>query len=124
MCNATSNLEPRSPRPVRFFAAGPAVLLPVIAALTFHSLPAAAQGQGQVQQCAAREAVLDRLAHSYQEEPVSLGVTATGSLLEVLASPEGSWTIIITVPGGPTCLVSSGEGWRGAPVQIAQDPRV
>lgn len=85
---------------------------------------AAAPAVAQQPQCAARDAVLDRLSDSYHEEPVSLGVTATGSLLEVLASPEGSWTIIITVPGGPTCLVSSGEGWRGAPVQIAQDPRV
>ena len=87
---------------------------------TFAAVPAVAQQP----QCAARDAVLERLSSSYHEEPVSLGVTATGSLLEVLASPEGSWTIIITVPGGPTCLVSSGEGWRGAPVQIAQDPRV
>jgi hypothetical protein len=84
------------------------------------ALPAAAQAP----QCAARKAVLERLSSTYHEEPVSIGVTATGSLLEVLASPEGSWTIIITVPGGPTCLVSSGEGWRGAPVQIAEDPDV
>lgn len=68
--------------------------------------------------------MLERLSSDYREEPVSIGVTATGSLLEVLASPEGSWTIIITVPGGPTCLVSSGEGWRGAPVQIAKQPGI
>lgn len=95
-------------------------VLALAAALTIAALPAAAQAP---QQCAAREAVLEKLSSSYHEEPVSIGVTATGSLLEVLASPEGSWTIIITVPGGPTCLVSSGEGWRGAPVQIAEDPQ-
>lgn len=98
------------------FAATSAGLLALTAAL-----PAAAQ---ESPQCAARDAVLERLSSTYQEQPVSIGVTATGSLLEVLASPEGSWTIIITVPGGPTCLVSSGEGWRGAPVQIAEKPRV
>ena len=49
---------------------------------------------------------------------------ATGSLLEVLTSPAGSWTIIVTVPGGPTCLVSSGEGWRDAPIQLAKEPAV
>ena len=93
------------------------------AALT-ASMAASAPAAAQAPQCAEREAVLERLADSYHEEPVSIGVTATGSLLEVLASPEGTWTIIITVPNGPTCLVSSGEGWRGAPVQLAQDPRV
>ena len=87
--------------------------------ITF-AFPAAAQGP----QCAAREAVIDRLATKYDEHPVSLGVTATGSLLEVLASPAGSWTIIVTIPGGPTCLVSTGDGWHDAPVQIAEDPAV
>lgn len=105
-----------SPHSLRFAAAAGTLALTT----TLAAVPAAAQQP----QCAARQAVLERLSDSYHEEPVSLGVTATGSLLEVLASPEGSWTIIITVPGGPTCLVSSGEGWRGAPVQIAQDPRV
>jgi hypothetical protein len=51
-------------------------------------------------------------------------VTATGSLLEVLASPSGTWTIIVTIPNGPTCLVSSGEGWRSAPVLLAEEPAV
>jgi len=96
----------------------------VVGVLALTTTLAAAPALAQQPQCAARDAVLERLSSSYHEEPVSLGVTATGSLLEVLASPEGSWTIIITVPGGPTCLVSSGEGWRGAPVQIAQDPGV
>jgi len=105
-----------SPRNMRFAAGVGVMALTTILA----AVPAAAQQP----QCAARTAVLERLSSTYHEEPVSLGVTATGSLLEVLASPEGSWTIIITVPGGPTCLVSSGEGWRGAPVQIAQDPGV
>lgn len=88
--------------------------------LTVTGLPAAAQAP----QCGARAAVLDRLSDKYGEQPVSIGVTATGSLLEVLASPEGSWTIVVTVPNGPTCLVSSGDGWHSAPVQIAQEPRV
>jgi hypothetical protein len=97
-------------------------LMPAV--LTMSALPAAAQAPGQAPQCGAREAVLERLSDKYDERPVSIGVTATGSLLEVLASPEGSWTIVVTVPNGPTCLVSSGDGWHSAPVQIAEDPRV
>ena len=101
------------------FATLSAPALAVAMVITF-AFPAAAQGP----QCAAREAVIDRLATKYDEHPVSLGVTATGSLLEVLASPAGSWTIIVTIPGGPTCLVSTGDGWHDAPVQIAEDPAV
>ena len=96
----------------------------LLAAAAIGAQPAAAQAASPAPQCGAREAVLDRLSSKYDEEPVSIGVTATGSLLEVLASPEGTWTIIITVPNGPTCLVSSGDGWHNAPVQIAQEPNV
>lgn len=83
-------------------------------------LPSPAAGQ-MPPQCDTRDAVLDRLKTKYGEEPVSLGVTSTGSLLEVLASPEGTWTIIVTIPGGPTCLVSSGDGWHQAPL-LPTDP--
>ncbi|MGD1877319.1 MAG: hypothetical protein ACFB13_07445 [Kiloniellaceae bacterium] len=103
--------------------------LALLAAAVLGARPAAAEPAGQsggpAPQCGAREAVLDRLSSKYAEHPVSIGVTATGSLLEVLASADGNtWTIIVTVPGGPTCLVSSGEGWHNAPVQLAEDPAV
>ena len=112
--------QPRpSRRPIAAVATG---FLTLVGVLTLNGLPAAAQQQ--TPQCGARDAVLDRLSEKYGEQPVSIGVTATGSLLEVLASPEGSWTIVVTVPNGPTCLVSSGDGWHNAPVQIAEEPRV
>jgi len=49
-------------------------------------------------------------------------VATTGDPLEPLASPEGSWSIIVTKAGGPTCLMSAGEGWRGAPSPEDQEP--
>lgn len=69
-----------------------------------------AQAQGPV--CGSRQSLLDRLADRYEEAPSHLGVTNRGGLVEILTSPTGSWTIIVTVPGGPTCMVSAGEGWR------------
>ena len=92
----------------------------IVAAATAFSGSAAAQGP----QCAPREALLQSLSKNYDEAPVNMGVTTSGSLVEVLASPGGSWTILVTVPGGPTCMVSSGDGWRKSPVQVAQDPAV
>jgi len=121
MRKTTSSKDSRLPRrTAKRFAPALAASLALFATLSAGSLPAAAQAT----QCGARDALIDRLAVKYDEEPVSIGVTATGSLLEVLASPAGTWTIIVTVPGGPTCLVSSGEGWHNAPVQLAEDPAV
>lgn len=102
-------------------SAAPAAFLCLTAVLALSGQPAVAEpANGEPVTCGAREAIVERLAAKYEEEPVSRGVTATGSLLEVLASPAGTWTIIVTIPGGPTCLVSSGEGWHDAPVQLVE----
>lgn len=49
----------------------------------------------------------------YGEHPVGRGVTTAGALLEVVATADGStWTILVTLPSGPTCLVADGAGWE------------
>ena len=41
-----------------------------------------------------------------------------GAVLEVFASKKGSWTFLITMPNGLTCVVASGQSWETlAPVQ-------
>lgn len=126
MRKTTSSLIPHpQARPAAGrFAPALTVCLAVAAFATVLGGLTAQPVAAQSPQCGAREALLDRLSTKYEEAPVGIGVTATGSLLEVLASPSGSWTIIVTVPGGPTCLVSAGDGWRNAPVQLAKDPAV
>ena len=87
----------------------------LLALCVFMWLPGQAYGQGP--QCGPRHALIDMLGNQYKEQPVSRGVTGSGALLEVWASDKGSWSILVTVPGGPTCLVSSGDGWRTLPVK-------
>ncbi|WP_417625372.1 hypothetical protein [Paremcibacter congregatus] len=63
--------------------------------------------------CGDRQKVIDSLSAKYSEEPVAIGVTSNGGVIEVLKSPQGeSWTILFTYPSGPTCLVASGEAWQ------------
>lgn len=85
----------------------PAALL-ATAALTFVAETASAQ----LKNCAPRDKVLSLLSKGYAEEPTSLGVTSKGGLLEILTSPSGTWSIVITLPNGPTCLVDHGDGWH------------
>ncbi|GHD54033.1 hypothetical protein GCM10017083_31100 [Thalassobaculum fulvum] len=61
--------------------------------------------------CAAREAVVSALATRFGETVSATGVDRNGNLLEVFSSAGGSWTIVLTIPGGPTCLLASGDGW-------------
>ncbi len=62
--------------------------------------------------CGERAAVLAHLEQRFHEQRTAFGVTADGRLLEVFAGPTGSWTILITAPGGPSCMVRSGSDWR------------
>lgn len=89
------------------------------ALITALSLPAAAQQQQQQLACAKRGEVLKHLSAKYTEAPVAIGLANNGGVLEVLSSTTGaSWTIIITMPDGPTCMVAAGENWEKIP-QIA-----
>ncbi len=85
---------------------------------------ALATAEAQDLQCGVRDAMVEALSTAYQERPVSRGVTSTGALMEVLAGPTGSWSILVTAPGGATCLVASGEGWQQIISTKEGDPAV
>jgi len=62
--------------------------------------------------CGDREQILEQLKHKHREEPRALGLSADGGLLEVLVSPQGGWTILVTYPERPTCVVAVGKAWQ------------
>ena len=72
--------------------------------------------------CSERGKFLERLAKDYEEAPVAMGLAANGSVLEVLASNNGSWTIIVTDPAGKSCVLASGEAWESLPMLAAGGP--
>ena len=86
--------------------------LAVVSAAVF-SWPVNAAGA-----CGTREALLSSLSNRYKEVPQAFGITYRGELIELLVSPGGtSWSLVVTSPGGPSCLVTAGEGWRVRPSQ-------
>ena len=98
-------------------------LFPVIAfgLATLAAAPASAQSAPV---CSERESALKHLAEKYSEVPVAMGVASNGSLVEVLTNDKGtSWTIILTKPGGISCIVAAGEGWVSRK-RLAMDPQV
>jgi hypothetical protein len=40
-------------------------------------------------------------------------------VFEVLASPSGSFTIILTQPNGLSCVMAAGENWENLPKRLA-----
>lgn len=88
------------------------------------TLLGATQGQANASNCAAHTDVTARLAEIYGERRQAMGVANGNAVLEIYASDDsGSWSITKTKPGGQTCLVAAGQGFRVEPIPpAAQDP--
>ena len=62
--------------------------------------------------CGKHAGIVENLASRYDEAPVSMGVTANGWLLQVLASPGGeTWTVLLIRPPGIACITATGTNW-------------
>jgi hypothetical protein len=71
------------------------------------------QSNAQSSNCARHDIVVERLAVGYGESRQSIGIGANNTVVEVFASLDtGSWTITVTAPGGPTCMVASGQAFQ------------
>lgn len=84
----------------------------VIVAATAASLllsPSIASAQAV---CGDRTSLLKQLEGSYKELPISMGLAANGSVVEVTRSDKGTWSILLTNPTGVTCLMAAGEHWE------------
>jgi len=96
------------------------------AAALLGPVGAHAQTMSQTLLCDQRASIIGHMAEKYREAPVAIGVTSTGSIVEVLTTGDGTtWTIIVSNPNGTSCLIAAGEGWRALRFNItAADPRV
>lgn len=74
-------------------------------AISLLASPAFAQPQ-----CAPRDQVIAMLTDQYGETRQAAGLTG-GAWMEVYAADSGTWTIIVTLPDGNTCMMASGEGY-------------
>lgn len=81
------------------------------ALLACVSVSTAAQAQVANPPCSPRQAIIDRLASKYSETAVAIGMASNGGVVEVLAAREdaSTWTIIVTMPDGMSCMLASGQ---------------
>lgn len=63
--------------------------------------------------CGPHDRVVEGLAKGYGEARVSMALGSNNTVVETFASAEtGTWTITVTTPDGPTCLVASGQSYQ------------
>jgi len=63
--------------------------------------------------CNQRDKVVDTPHQGFHEVQVGAGLMPGGQLVEIFASPAGTWTILMSLPTGKSCLIAAGENWNG-----------
>lgn len=107
-------------RYTKHLATTAAITATMILGLTAGAAGADAQSQNP-RMCAPPDALAQKLGSEFGEAVTAEGVDAGGNLVQVYTSKNGTWTIAVTLPGGPSCIVSTGEGW--ADMEVAQAPK-
>ncbi|PIB25682.1 hypothetical protein BFP76_00680 [Amylibacter kogurei] len=84
----------------------------------------AQHGNAEPTNCAARGKVVQSLNDQYGETRRSIGLGQNNGVVELFASDNtGTWTILVTLPNGMSCLMAAGDAFeftsdalqRGAP---------
>jgi hypothetical protein len=83
-----------------------------LAALPMLAAPLAAEEQTPA--CGDRHDVLAKLKTEFHETPSAFGLTEEGAVVELMTSDNGSWTLLLSFPGGRSCLIALGNNWEGA----------
>lgn len=74
--------------------------------------------------CSARERVLSLVIDQRGEERLATGQAARGATIDLFAAESGTWTLVLNLPDGRSCLLANGNGFtatqglqpaRGAP---------
>lgn len=76
------------------------------AVLAVHAANAAAR-------CGPREQVVQALGTKYGETRRSIGMSGTNQMMELFAAEDArTWTILVTLPDGRSCLMASGTSFE------------
>jgi hypothetical protein len=62
--------------------------------------------------CGSRAGLVKELHDKFKENINSIGITGSGTVMELFTSESGSWTLLVTMPNGNSCLIASGSGWE------------
>lgn len=83
----------------------------LIASVCLLGLSAPASAQNLT--CGERSAIVEKLKSKYGETQFGLGIGRENSVVEIFTSETtGTWTILMTLPTGMTCMMAAGSDWR------------
>ena len=78
------------------------------------------QSETSPAKCGDRAKLIKTLKDQYKEVPVALGLSQKSTeAFEIYASEEGTWTVIMTMSNGMSCVMAAGHSWQDLPKQVA-----
>jgi hypothetical protein len=90
--------------------------LPVLtAAAALFAFVAPGIAQAQFAMCGERAAIVDQLKTKYQESRQAVGLISNNGAAELYVSEKGTWTMLMTLTNGKSCIIAAGHSWDAAP---------
>ena len=77
------------------------------------------ESESPADSCVPHRVAMDQLAKLFNEKVVGLGLGSNQeSVVELYVNSHGSWTILVTMTNGMSCIAAAGENWT-APDALA-----
>ncbi len=75
-------------------------------------LLSAAVARGQ-ESCMSHEEAVAWLDERYGEQVIGRGLADRGRVMfEIFTGPKGTWTLLVSAPEGPSCIIADGFDWQ------------
>ncbi len=75
-------------------------------------LLSAAVARGQ-ESCMSHEEAVAWLDERYGEQVIGRGLADQGRVMfEIFTGPKGTWTLLVSTPEGPSCIIADGFDWQ------------
>lgn len=65
--------------------------------------------------CGQRADIIESIAEKYKELPAAYGLSGDKLMFELFTSEGGTWTMLMTRPGGVSCIMAVGQSWEDLP---------
>lgn len=84
------------------------MIRPLIIVAAIMAFSGAAQAQLL---CGKRDEIAARIGDKFGERRQAVGTMGETALVELFVSPAGTWTMLLTRPGGLACILALGRDW-------------
>ena len=95
-----------------FSKKSPTFLIGLFAALMIVNTAGVDPANSASNQCTSRTAMVDALARKYREERRGIGIASRAGVMEFYVSHAGTWTVLMTMPNGMSCILAAGRDWE------------